>query len=152
MSHNFHYNWLLKHVAIPAVSNTTTEGKDLQKFGRKVFGQKFHGIYMVDEIPDDFNTTYPYGIINLDTAYDKDGKENEGTHWIAVAYQGRGRLLVYDSFGKLHQTPKQLIAKYGKSRVTNPDAEQGLREKNCGARCLAWLMMVEIFPKEAAMI
>lgn len=101
---------------------------------------------MRDEIPADFNARRPFGIINLDDS------DEDGSHWIAVAFQAPGHLLVYDSFGNLHRTPRELIQKYGKSTVTNPDAEQKLYEDNCGARCMAWLLMAELFPDDAPMI
>ncbi len=146
MSHCTHYNWLLRNVAVPLLSNSTTYMDELQKFGNRAFGRKFHGVYMRDTIPRTFNSTRPYGIINLDRTTEL------GSHWIAVAFQQPHHLLVYDSFGALHKTPRELVALYGKSTVTDPDAEQRLDEKNCGARCMAWLLLAECFPDEPAFI
>jgi len=152
MSPDEKYNWFLKKVAIPKVSNRTTTDRQLQKAGKDFFGDKFHGVYMRDEIPSTFNQTRPYGIINLGT------RASGGTHWIAVAAQKNGRrFMVYDSFGKLHKTPNELKQKYGLKKGkgiqnTDDDREQGLKETNCGARCLAWLLMAECFPNEAARI
>ena len=83
------YNWFLDNLTIPDVSNTTTMGRKLQKFGKQYWGKKFHGVYMADEIPNDFNARKPFGIINLDPS------DKRGSHWIAVAFQGKGKLLVY---------------------------------------------------------
>ncbi len=139
MSHNLKYNWLLKNVTVPALTNRTTYGKDLHDFGKMAFGDKFHGVYMADEIPSDFNARRPYGVVNLDRS------DKEGSHWIGVAFQRPGNLMVYDSFGAMHKTPPELIAKYGQSTVTNPDAEQKLHQDNCGARVMAWLQLFERF-------
>ena len=101
-----------------------------------------------DEIPSDINRARPYAIINLDRSTD----QGEGSHWIGVAHTSQG-LLVYDSFGKMHDTPPELLHLYGKATVTNPDAEQSISETNCGARVLAWLMVVDLFgAKEAALV
>lgn len=145
MTPTFRYNWFLMRVAIPNVSNDTTLGSDLSRFAKKSFGNKFHGVYMRDEIPTDFNASRPYGIINLD----RSTNPRQGSHWIAVAFQKPRELLVYDSFGALHKTPNELTRIYGKSRGTEPDREQELDEQNCGARCIAWLLLAECFPKDA---
>jgi hypothetical protein len=110
----FHYEMLLKHVAIPAVSNQTTFGTDLEKYGRIFFGKRFHGVYMADQIPTNINKRRPYAIINLDRSSDP----GDGSHWIAVSHTSEG-LLVYDSFGQLHDTPEELIRLYGKATVLN---------------------------------
>ena len=52
-----------------------------------------------------------------------------GEHWFAIA-DG----LIYDSFG----------------RDASGDAEQDMREKNCGQRSLAWLCTYEDLGREAA--
>lgn len=136
----FHYEQLLRRVAIPGVSNETTTGQTLFEFCRHLFGKKFHGVYMRDEIPRDLSNKTPYAILNLDA----DTDPGDGSHWIAVAFQDNV-VLVYDSFGQLHETPKELIELYGKATVTDPDAEQSLDETNCGARCVAWLLLTDLF-------
>ena len=138
------YQWLLERVAVPAVSNRTTYGRDLKQFARRAFGTRFRGVFMRDEIPSNFNAQHPYGIVNLDRSVEP------GSHWIAVAYQGPRNLMIYDSFGKMHRPPREIFQKYPNSELTDPDAEQSLRETNCGARCLAWLMLVEIQGFKAA--
>jgi hypothetical protein len=144
MASRFHYEWLLNNVTIPAVSNSTTYGDDLQAFGRKAFGGRFHGVYMADQVPSTINRKRPYAIINLDKSAQK------GSHWIGAAHVPGTGLLVYDSFGRLHKTPDAIKRLYGKGRVTDPDAEQEVTENNCGARVLAWLMLVDLFGAEEA--
>ena len=146
----FKYQWFLWRVAVPAVSNTTTYGDTLLRHARQWFGRKFHGVYMRDEVPSDLNGRRPYAIINLDDSKDPNG----GSHWIAVAWQPAQRALwVYDSFGKMHDVPQELLALYGDIvSPTEPDAEQHVDEKNCGARCLAWLLLAECFPRDAPRI
>lgn len=140
------YNWFLRTVAIPAVSNTVTDEDQLRMAGAHMFGSKFHGVFMRNEIPKTFGATRPYGIINLDPS------TKPGSHWIAVAAQPHPLpFLVYDSLGKLNETPRELTQLYGKQVKTllSQKREQGLRETNCGARCLAWLLLMECFPHDA---
>ena len=133
-------------IAVRALSNKTTFGSQLKKYGRRVFQMKFHGVYMSDQIPRNLSRRRPYAIINLD-------KSNQpGSHWIAVAYRGPKKLWVYDSFGDLNEPPSQLMTLYPRSVLTDPDAEQSLTETNCGARAMAWLMLVECFPRQALLI
>ncbi len=137
----FHYEQFLQHVTVPAVSNKTTFGKDLYEFGKQLWGPRFHGVYMIDHIPHDINASKPYAILNLDAATDP----GDGSHWIAVAHHRTG-MWVYDSFGDLHEIPRELKAIYGsRTHVTDPDAEQGRKETNCGARALAWLLVMDMF-------
>lgn len=137
------YNILLHDVVIPAVSNETTTDVQLLQFARKAFPKKkFHGVYMANEIPGNISAARPYAIINLDPP--------PGSHWIAVAWLGPQSLLVYDSFGALHTVPEALLRLYPKSTTTDPDIEQGLRETNCGARALAWLMLFDMFGAQDA--
>lgn len=140
-----HYRKFLR-VAVKALSNKTTFGIQLQKYGRKIFGLKFHGVYMSDQIPRNLSRHRPYAIVNLDKS------TGPGSHWIAVAYRGAKKLWVYDSFGDLNKPPPQIKRLYPRSVLTDPDAEQSILETNCGARAMAWLMVVECFPREALLI
>lgn len=138
-------NWFLHNVTIPAVGNGETEGRQLEKYARKVFGKKFRGVFMIDEIPTDLSPECPYAIFNMSPSTHK-----TGTHWIAAAYQEPENLLVYDSLSCMQKTPKRLLQKYPLSEITDPDCEQSKTEDNCGARVLAWLMVAEVFPDQAA--
>lgn len=143
----FHYEWFLHNVTIPAVSNHTTYGDDLQNFAKKMFGKRFHGVYMIDHIPHTLSGARPYAILNLDATSDP----GEGSHWIAVAYHTARQLLVYDSFGQMHDVPEELKQIYGsRVTVTDPDAEQRVTETNCGARVLAWLLVLDSFGAKEA--
>ena len=140
------YQRLLWDVVVPETSNTTTFARDLLRFGRTLFGTAFHGVYMRDEVPR-FGRRRPYAILNLDASH------KNGSHWIALAFLRPKQLLVYDSFGSLHDMPEEILAKYPKSIPTDPDAEQRADEKNCGQRCLAWLLLFDIYgARDAARI
>ena len=98
---------------------------------------------MSDEIPSTLSQRRPYAIVNLDNSTEP------GSHWIAVSHVGPRKLLVYDSFGARHTIPSCIMKLYPRSIATDPDAEQGLKETNCGARAMAWLLMDAIFPNES---
>lgn len=133
------YNFFLDNIVIPELGNGITYRSELEKYGKKVFGSKFHGVYMRDEIPTNMSPTRKYAVFNLDSS------KQPGSHWIAAAYMGPQKLLVYDSFGSYHGTPKSLLEKYPRSITTDSDPEQHLKEENCGARVFAWLLTFEVF-------
>lgn len=145
---NFHYQHLLR-ITKTMVGNKTTFGTDLNRTARQLFGKRFAGVFMSDKIPAHLQMANPrYAIINLDDSTEP------GSHWIAVARTSwvTKKLLVHDSYGRINQVPPMIMRLYPRSVVTDPDVEQGLRETNCGARALAWLLMMEIFPEEAPLI
>ena len=113
------------------VGSDTTLGSDLESAGRSLFGPLFAGVYPIDRIPT-LTEARPYAIVNLDQSHEP------GSHWIALAHFDAQRM-TYDSFGR---DPDQL----GLSGLgTDPDAEQDVAETNCGARCLAWLVLFHVF-------
>ncbi len=134
------YQQLLWDVVVPELSNTTTFLRDLHAFGKKAFGTKFHGVYMRDQLPR-LGKRRAYAILNLD----KSTNPRNGSHWIALAFLKSKQLLVYDSFGSFHDVPKEILDQYPKSISTDPDAEQRSEETNCGQRCLAWLLHLELY-------
>ena len=109
--------------------------------GRKLFGNKFAGVFPADRIPR--LTRARYTILNLDD------HDMPGSHWIALA-RDKDSVWVYDSFGRPTQKILPDIGQTFKFFDVDYDAEQAARETNCGARSLAWLMVFDKFGAETA--
>ena len=138
------YRAILHDIVEPELGKNITYGNDLERYGKRAFGRKFHGLYMVNEIPDDMSPQRAYAIFNL--------SKLPGTHWIAAAVDPNKErsLLIYDSFGDIHKVPEEILHKYPNSTTTEPDAEQKVYELNCGARCFAWLWLCDTLGLESA--
>jgi len=153
------YNRILNEVMIPALGNESTFDDDLNKAGKKLFGNKFLGVFSRDEIPKLSKQT-PYAIINLD-------KSTEGgSHWIGIAWMDEKKVMVYDSFG-LSKKSKKLAKSLGKpvagsgilkeikflypnAIMTDPDFEQLDIQETCGPRVLVWLVVFDNWGSEVA--
>ena len=126
------YKKYLKRI-IKLVGNKTTYDKKLIKIGNKLFGKKFRGVFPSDLIPKINNGEF--FIANLDTSYE------QGSHWIGIVKDKKG-LLIYDSFGRKSKTIIPSVYKlYRKVIDTEYDKEQKIKESNCGARSLSFLMV-----------
>lgn len=140
------YDRILKYLVEPLVGSKTTYLQELNGAGRKLLSVKFKGVFPSDKIPK-LNALSPYCILNLDKSTES------GSHWIAVARRPDD-VVVYDSFGRPNDVIIPALAGSGNGRVidTDPDAEQGITETNCGARCLAWLVFYDRYGDEALLI
>ena len=110
----------------------------LNSAGKKLFKEKFHGVYPSDMVPQ-LSKTQPYCILNCDKS------DMPGSHWVAMCYKTKKTSLFYDSFGR---KPEKIIPAIvngvnGRIESTEKDAEQHMTESNCGARCLAWLIVCD---------
>jgi len=142
-AHNL-YEKIFRRIVVPLVGNETTYSTELDKAGLKLLGGKFKGIYPSDKIPI-LNDLKSYAVLNLD-------KSNEpGSHWVAVAHRN-GVTYLYDSFGRKASKIIPSLYHSGNGRVVNtdPDAEQKIMETNCGARCLAWLLLFDRYGTKMA--
>ena len=130
------YNEILSRVE-KLVGNKTTYLQDLENQGKKLLAVKFSGVYPADKIPC-LNSIKKYAILNLDKSTEP------GSHWVAIAKHNNTTLL-YDSFGRDHKKIIPALAKSGNGKIINTDrdAEQDILETNCGARCLAWLILMD---------
>lgn len=126
---------------IKFVGNDITYTNDLLKAGKKLFGNKFIGVFPADQIPN--MKTSEMCISNLDTT-----RTNNKQHWVGL-YKNKDKTYFYDSFGRnnINILP-QLKKKGGQIIDTEDDPEQGIMEANCGARCLAALWMMYKFTPE----
>ena len=118
-----------------------TYDQDLLKVGKEMFNKKFAGVFAADTIPK--STNFHYCIANLDN------QDEPGSHWVAMAkLPGPKKYLIYDSFGR--KTSEILPELDIPHEQTEQDAEQVKSEDNCGARCLAWLIMFDMFGPDIA--
>ena len=83
-----------------------------------------------------------YAIVNLDSS------GQGGSHWIGIAYEKHTGLMFYDSFGR---NSRRIFPSQYQFLNTDPDAEQHMKEENCGQRCLAWLKLYHDYGPEAAL-
>jgi hypothetical protein len=136
-----HYNKNLKMIEQNLKSNGTTYNTTLHTMGKELFGVRFKGVFASDMIPQ-LSDLAPYAILNLDKSYMR------GSHWIAIAkVEDTNDIIVYDSFGRTHSKiiPSLLEQFNSTYRIidTDLDAEQNIREENCGQRSLAFLKVLD---------
>jgi hypothetical protein len=132
------YSIILKKIIEPQVGKKETYSDDLNRLAIKLFGVKMRGVFPSDKIPKLTDLT-PYAILNLDKSTES------GSHWIAVAkIPEKDVIICYDSFGRSFSKIIPSLKNNGmKIMDTNQDAEQKIKETNCGARCLAFLVCFE---------
>lgn len=139
----FSYLYCLNLVERDLKSTVETTDRQLNKQGKRIFKNKFVGVYARNTFP--FSTLKPgdKGIINTD----REGLP--GTHWVAVARGVRhtDKVYMYDSFGRKNLIQPQTVQKLPPGArlvdVDPSDAEQREAEDNCGQRSLAWLMVFD---------
>lgn len=138
------YNKYLNKIVYPLIGDKTTYLTQLLGAGKKLFGVKFRGVYPSDKIPR-LNDLSPYCILNLDKS------KEPGSHWIALAKlpHPSNESMVYDSFGRNYKKIIPLLSHSGNGRIKNTelDSEQQIQQTDCGARCIAWLL---VFDKQGA--
>jgi hypothetical protein len=137
------YNMLVKAVEL-RIGNSTTTGNELDTFCKSYFGTQFIGVFPRNMKPRFSKTKTQYCIINTDPSH------KSGDHWTAVANKG-GQLYGYDSFGR----DINALLKMKRRKIINTDMtdrEQRITQTNCGARCVAWLMLFSKKPIQAMLI
>ena len=143
------YNYYLNKRVYPLIGDKTTYLSQVLGAGKKLLGVKFKGVYPSDKIPI-LNDLSPYCILNLDSS------KESGSHWVALSkceYPSKDTI-IYDSFGRDYKKIIPNINYSGNGRIKNTDRdiEQKVIETDCGARCLALLMVFDKHGKEAAML
>lgn len=128
------------------LGNDTTFSNDLDKVGLKFLGSKFKGVFPSDKIPR-LNDLKKYAILNLDKS------TQPGSHWIGVAFHN-GNTIVYDSFGRKTRKiiPSLFHSGNGRIIMTDNDAEQRIKQNNCGQRVLAWLITFDKLGAKMALL
>ncbi len=117
--------------------NTTTTNTDIDGFINTCpyLKGKCHKTSSSDMIPK-LTKLKPYIIVNVDKSYES------GSHWLAIALHAHCSL-VYDSFGR--KTEDLIEDVLLAAQDTDHDAEQDVYESNCGQRCLAFLILFDMY-------
>ena len=114
----------------------------LKACGEKMIGPSFKGVFARDGL--DYSTLRPGQTAIINTKPSGHG----GEHWCGVGCNAENRIVVYDSFGRkgagLLHIPGAID--------TDLDAEQSIREVNCGPRSLAWCIIFSQNPRAAMLI
>ena len=119
------------------MGNDTTYSNDLDELGRLLIGRGYVGTFSRDDLPN-----MRHGqccIMNVDT------RDQGGSHWVSVYKTSKNN--VYDSFGR---KSSKLLDMKG-TIDSDPDAEQKMKELDCGQRCLSWLLCVKYFGIKSAL-
>lgn len=129
----------------------------LLKILRKKYGNGVKDNFQLNDIGKSYfkkswGGVYPYDLAKLNKKYfivNTDSSKESGTHWIACFKKGK-TIYVYDSFGRLTKNVlknfyKTLIGKGYTVTESRRDAEQSGYQEDCGIRCIAWLIIVELY-------
>ena len=111
---------------------------ELRILGKRLFGKPFLGVFPLDILPKNLRVP-SYFIVNTHTI------NLPGEHWLAVAYQKKGEIDVFDSFG--HYYPPSLIKhlkRYGRLNLNRKRIQHPLTN-TCGQHCIKWLKYVLFF-------
>lgn len=112
----------------------TTTNYQLEKIGNLLFSSKFKGVFARDQIPRIQNCDCC--ILNLDSS------KEPGSHWVAIV-SDRKDVYFFDSFGRKHTTIIPALRHTFRHRnifQDTSDSNQGKKQVDCGARCMAWLL------------
>jgi len=126
-----------------ALGRGVTTDIQLEKVGKKLFGQRWLGVYPVDvkphEIMKNIKPGLNYGILNVD------GRDSVGSHWLSVCYDTKkDQWLIYDSFARKSTKliPKFIRTIGYKYYDLNKGADQLDHQESCGARSMAMLIHI----------
>ena len=138
------YNHILKTEIKPLLGFKATYLDQLDNVCNKLFGRKYRGTFPSDQIPK-LNDVKKYCILNLDRS------DQAGSHWIALA-KDDNKTYLYDSFGRAGNKiiPNLEFSGNGKIIDVDRDAEQGILEENCGARCVGFLCVFDRYGANVA--
>lgn len=133
------YGRIFSHVK-KMVGNDTTFGSTLKDAAESMLPGSFLGVFPSDQIPN-LTARRKYAILNLDKS------DEPGSHWVAIGRISNNHTIFYDSFGRNSSKIIPSLHKSGNGRIVNTDddVEQRVSETNCGARSLAWLVLLDWF-------
>ena len=137
------YNKILKDIK-KQLGNKTTYSSDLNSLGIRLLGGKFNGVYPADKIK--ISKKQPYCIVNTDTS------KGMGEHWCALAMMDN-KIIFYDSFARDGVKLIPQLKNIGLRIInTDDDIEQKILQSDCGQRSLSWLIFLDKYGAEEAML
>ena len=92
-----------------------------------IMKQKVIGVFARDEIPRTAN--FPFGIV-----MNTDPKTSEGTHWLALYYQSKNTIELFDSYGHSPEYFGLKASAYNNKRLQSKTSDV------CGQYCLYYLL------------
>ena len=119
-----------------AVGGGITTGRQLNELGAALFGKLWRGVYASDQI----------GRPGRDGAYiiNLDSSDEPGSHWVGLyifkGFNDSRRSLLFDSFGRPTAEILPGLVGYG---ATDPDKNQRIKQTDCGARSMAFLVLAD---------
>jgi hypothetical protein len=121
-----------------------TTDRQLNKVGKKLFGEQWLGVYPSDIKPHQLMKHVKqgpnYGIINVD------GKNDPGSHWLSIYWNAPDdKWIIWDSFAR---KSKRLIPAFIKTIGyryidLNEKSDQKSSQDDCGARSMAVLLYIK---------
>lgn len=123
-----------------------TTDTQLNKVGKSLFGNDFIGTFPCDEIPNNLSKKTQYMIIN------NKPRKHGGEHWVACCNIS-DVVYVFDSFGRSTESliPSLFIGR-GIIIDTDYDKDQRYDQKDCGARCIAWIKLFDEYGVDNALL
>ena len=124
----------LMHIEDIVTSGETTN-ITLLNVGKKLFGDRFIGVFSANEFPNYVRNSEMF-IINTDPS------NKPGMHWISI-YKYNKKFFGFDSYGRRIQT----LSKYWKNKRNiinaNKERDEPFNGSNCGALSLAYLVIFD---------
>jgi hypothetical protein len=99
--------------------------------------KKFAGVFMKDELPSFLENNHWY-VINMESAYDENGVENDGSHWVCFKYSNP--MIYFDPL--IGGYPPLEVLEYAKKNgiVSNMIEIQNTKSTACGFFCIACII------------
>lgn len=115
---------------------------DIKDIVEKMEIPKFKGCFFKDELNNiESNSNY---IINLHSKYDKDGKINTGSHWVALVTDTNKNSIYFDPYGL--PPPKEIsrvLKEFEYKEANTKKNIQSLMSNLCGFFCLAFIYFLK---------
>jgi hypothetical protein len=137
-----------------ALGNGITNGAQLDKLGKMLFGNAWQGIYAADTIKSALSKANSRGAYIVNT----DNSTGAGIHWVGI-YVFSNAKLVFDSFGRKTKdilvslaspTSPDGLGAVGGLVDTDYDKNQLVKQQDCGSRAMAFLCVAHYWGYEIA--
>jgi hypothetical protein len=136
------FYWTVKQVERELNDYDETDDKQLNKFGKKHFGDEFGGVFAENE-KINFDDNKSYYIFNTDPTW------KDGTHWMGVYVNHKNKVItILDTFNR--QSSKLLPTLIIDARKNHFKCRKGAShllqrdsQDTCGQRSLAWLLLIK---------
>jgi hypothetical protein len=142
------YNIALRRIKDMIGTDGITNNFQLEQGGKKLFGDKFNGVYTSSKFMKRLSHKKPYMIVNTSPTGSND--DRYFLHWVPIVLLPNNKLIGYDSFGRDIKTILHMKKGGAKFNNSKRDAEQRDEQEDCGTRSLAWLLIYDNWGIETA--